>query len=72
MQTAHIQIDGMTCTGCTASVQKALQAQTGVSSVSISLEDGMASVDYDETLVNQQQLLDAIEAAGFDATLTSL
>lgn len=71
MQNAHIQIDGMTCTGCIA-VQKALQAQTGVSSISISLEDGVAGVGYDEALVNQQQLLDAIEAAGFDATLTSL
>lgn len=71
MQNAHIQIDGMTCNGCTASVQKALQAQAGVHSISVSLEDGLAGVGYDETLVTVQQLLEAIDEAGFDATLTS-
>lgn len=69
MQHTTFNIDGMTCSGCTASVQKALQAQAGVLSISVSLEEGLATIGYDEAQVSEQQLLDAIEAAGFDAAV---
>ncbi len=63
-----IKIDGMTCGGCTASVQRALQALDGVSSISISLADGLAVVGYQDELINIDSIVTAIEDAGFDVT----
>lgn len=69
MQHITLKIEGMTCSGCTASVEKALQAQTGVHSILVSLVEGLATIGYDESLIDEQQLLDAIDAAGFDAVV---
>jgi copper chaperone len=67
MQTARIQVQGMTCGGCVASVKRALQQIDGVENVEVSLGEAQARVDYDPARVNEVQLRSAIEDAGFDA-----
>jgi copper chaperone len=67
MQTTQINVEGMTCGGCVASVKRALQQIEGVQSVDVSLEQAQARVEYDPARVNERALRAAIEDAGFDA-----
>ena len=67
METLVLKVDGMTCTGCVASVTRVLASVKGVSSVDVSLEKAQARVEYDGTLANREQVREAIEGAGFDA-----
>lgn len=71
MTTLNLTIEGMTCGGCSASVQRALQALDGVALMSISHEDGHAVVSFDDTRLSQQHILDAIEEAGFDVAIVA-
>ena len=66
MKTSTIQINGMTCGGCVASVTKALQQVAGVQKVKVELSPGAAEVTFDEALVNEAALQDAVQDAGFD------
>lgn len=61
----------MACGGCVASVQAALQAVPDVSSVEVSLSDGLAKISYDATQVTQQSLRDAVTAAGYGADIAA-
>jgi copper chaperone CopZ len=67
METTRIKVGGMTCSGCVASVTRALRAIEGVDNVDVSLGDGQANVRYDPARVNEAKLRSAIEDAGFDA-----
>ena len=67
---AHLElpIDGMTCASCAHRVERKLNRLEGVeASVNYATED--ASVDYDPAEVGPEQLLAAVEAAGYRATL---
>jgi len=44
METTVMQINGMTCSGCTNSVRKVLAAIDGVKSVDVRLDNGMRGV----------------------------
>jgi copper chaperone CopZ len=57
----------MTCSGCVASVTRALQRIDGVDAVEVSLEEGQANIRFDPARVNEARLRSAIEDAGFDA-----
>ena len=72
MKQIKIKIEGMTCGGCVSSVQNALQAVVGVEAISVSLEDGLAVVAYDELACDVSAIVEAIEEAGFDTQLVQL
>ena len=58
-----IRIEGMSCGGCVAGVTNAL-TRIGIESPQV--EIGKATVDYDEGTVTHEQIVEAIEDAGFD------
>ena len=58
-----IKIEGMTCGGCVASVKRALE-RLPLSDVQV--EIGSATVEYDETTVKHDAIVEAIEDAGFE------
>jgi copper chaperone len=64
MQTAAMNVTGMTCGGCVSKVTKALKAVPGVGQVDVSLP-GKASVDFDEKLTSREQLQSAVIGAGY-------
>ncbi len=64
--TKTISIVGMSCGHCTARVKAALEALEGVGSADVSLENKCAEVDFDENAVSEAELVDAVEATGFD------
>jgi copper ion binding protein len=66
METVTMNVKGMTCGGCVASVTRVLKAVPGVESVDVKLQPGQATVRYDASKVAVPALKDAIERAGYD------
>ncbi|MFA6178064.1 MAG: heavy-metal-associated domain-containing protein [Candidatus Methylopumilus sp.] len=71
MQTEHLKVTGMTCSGCSNSVTRALRAITGVGDVNVSLSTGEATVQYDEGLTSPDQLKSAVKEAGYGVDVTN-
>jgi copper chaperone len=65
METARIDVGGMTCAGCVASVTRVLKAVPGVGDVSVALNPGTATVVYDAARTDVPALKAAIEDAGY-------
>jgi copper chaperone len=66
MQTATLNISGMTCGGCVRSVSSVLKALDGVVKADVSLDKQCAVVDYDAAKLNVGQLKRAVEEAGYE------
>jgi copper chaperone len=66
MANIDLKVEGITCGGCEKSICNALLEQNGVSEVTASHETGVVAINYDESKIQQQQLKQAIEDAGFD------
>jgi mercuric transport protein len=62
-----IRVEGMMCSKCTASVEKALKATPGVEKVEVSLQRKEAVVEYDDEKVTEAKLREVINATGFKA-----
>lgn len=60
-----LEIDGMTCGGCVASVTRVLTGLPGVTSAQVSLEQSQAVVVHDPTTAPVAALRSAVEDAGF-------
>ena len=67
MKEVKLNIEGMHCTGCSTRLEKVLNNVDGVESAKVSLEEKKADIKYDETQVNENELKEAIEDAGFKA-----
>lgn len=59
-----INIEGMSCGHCVASVKKALEATAGVAVEHV--EIGKAQVQYDSAQVTASQLATVVEDLGFE------
>ncbi|KPN71423.1 heavy-metal-associated domain-containing protein [Neisseria sp. 83E34] len=69
METINIKIGGMTCGGCVKSVTKVLEALDGVAKAEVDLASASAQITFDPAEVQTAALVEAIEDAGFDASL---
>lgn len=69
MTTVTLNIDGMTCGGCVKSVTRILSELDGVSHAEVNLENKSAVVNFDESKVKINQLVDAVEDGGYDVAL---
>ena len=63
-----LPIDGMTCASCVTRVERELNRLHGVSA-SVNLVTERASVDYDPASVTPDELVGAVESAGYRAEL---
>ncbi|XAR55058.1 Cu(2+)-exporting ATPase [Bertholletia excelsa] len=70
-QVCRIQINGMTCTSCSMTVESALQAVPGVLKAQVALATEEAEIHYDPKVLSSNQLCQTIEDTGFEATLIS-
>jgi len=66
METITMNVSGMSCGGCVASVTRVLKAVPGVSDVEVSLSPGTAKVSFDPARTAAPALRSAIEDAGYD------
>ena len=70
-QPSHIEIPvgGMTCAACQARVQRALARAPGVEDASVNLLLHNASVTFDPVATSPEQLVEAIRATGYEASI---
>lgn len=66
--TINLQIDGMTCSGCVASLRRVLAAVPLVSAVSVDLDAGRAAIEADAA-VDLDGLVSVVEDAGYEARI---
>ncbi len=70
-QTRIINIEGMTCGGCVASVHTATADIDGLDNISIELADNQATVTFDDSKTSAEKIAAAIDDAGFDASVAN-
>jgi copper chaperone len=71
MQTLSFDVSGMSCGGCTGSVQRALNELDGISHAEVTLNPGIATVVVDPTRVTPAQIESAISRMGYPAKARS-
>lgn len=64
---AKFEISGMSCSACSAHVERAVGAQNGVLAVSVNLLQNSMQVSYDSDLTEPQQICQAVAQAGYGA-----
>ena len=62
---ATINISGMHCDNCVASVKKGINTVEGIASVAVSLNDSNAIVKFDATKTDIKVIEEAIEKRGY-------
>ena len=60
-----LKVTGMSCSGCSANVEKALKGVAGVSAASVDLKGGKATVEYDPAKTNEKEMAAAVKKAGY-------
>lgn len=63
------QVTGMSCSACSARVEKAVSKLEGIEKASVNLLTNSMQVDYDETILTSQAIIDAVVKAGYGASL---
>lgn len=66
--TKKFNVTGMHCQSCSKSVEMNLMDLPGVTGAKVDYESGFAEVTYDQALVSEKQIIDAIQAAGYEAS----
>ena len=61
-------VTGMSCSSCSACVDGAVRQINGVKEVSVSLLTNSMIVDFDENLVNNDAIINAVIKSGFGAS----
>ena len=62
-ETVTLEISGMTCGSCVATVQSALESVKGVKEAKVSLENKEAVVKYDPDVAKVEDLIQAVKNA---------
>ena len=60
-------VGGMTCSACSAHVEKSVKKLDGVENVAVSLLTNSMTVEYDKTKVNSENIINAVVSAGYSA-----
>ncbi|MFB6146537.1 MAG: copper ion binding protein, partial [Halobacteriaceae archaeon] len=66
-QTVHLDITGMSCANCSATIQDTLESRDGVAEATANFATDEGSVTYDPERVTLREIYDAIEDAGYGA-----
>ena len=71
MASLKLTITGMTCDHCRSKVEAALTGANGVWSAFVDLDGGTAEMDFDAHKTTSEQLVAAVESAGYGAQVGS-
>ncbi|MFH1063610.1 MAG: heavy metal-associated domain-containing protein [Candidatus Woesearchaeota archaeon] len=66
MKTTILKIKGMHCRSCEMLIKDALEDEKGVKSANVSLKDCTATIEHDETVIDEPALKRVIKAEGFE------
>ena len=64
-----IPVSGMTCAGCQASVQRALERVPGVEDAAVNLLLHSATISFDPQVTSPERLVAAVKETGYEAAL---
>src|SRR5260370_9223137 len=63
-----LALEGMTCASCAIRIEKGLKKVPGVKDASVNLATEQATVIYNSTQTNLEQMVQKVEAVGYKAT----
>lgn len=61
-------IQGMTCSSCVSHVEKAVKKLNGIKSINVNLLQNMMIVEYNESVINSNIIIEAVQDAGYGAS----
>ena len=67
MTNKKFDVIGMTCSACSAHVEKSVKKVPGVEEIQVNLLSNSMSVEYDESMTNPQAIIQAVQDGGYDA-----
>lgn len=67
MQKEQFDITGMTCSACSARVEKSVSKLPGIQEVAVNLLKNSMVASYDETVLSADEIVKAVEKAGYGA-----
>ena len=68
MKHEKFTVTGMTCSACSSRVEKTVSLLEGMEKASVNLLTNSMQVDYDETKLSSQDIVDAVIGAGYGAS----
>ena len=68
MNSINLPVEGMHCASCAAAIEASLRRVPGVQSAAINFATQIATVEYEESQVTPQLLVDAVRDAGFEVS----
>ena len=72
MKTTSFKISGMHCASCAVRNEESLKKLTGVKSVVVNFATQQAAVEFDEAVIKEQALYDAVVSAGYQVLTKEL
>lgn len=69
MKKVKFDVQGMTCSSCSAHVEKAVAKLDGTKNVEVNLLSNNMVVEYDEKILNNQNIIKAVIDAGYNADI---
>ncbi len=69
MKKVKFDVTGMTCSSCSSHVDKAVRKLEGVKDVNVNLLSNNMMVEYDEQVVNEDEIIKAVVEAGYGASI---
>jgi len=71
-RTVHLDVTGMSCANCSATVGDALESLDGVGDAAVNFATDEASVEYDPDAVSLRAVVDAVADAGYGVVTESV
>ena len=62
-------VTGMTCSACSAAVDKNIKKLDGVTDVNVNLVTNSMTVDFDDNLVDSDKIIEVVEKTGYGASI---
>lgn len=69
MKTVTFDIPEISCGHCTSSIENALKEMPGITSVTTSIDEKWATVEYAPEVITEAAIIEAIDDIGFTATI---
>lgn len=68
MKKGKYNVTGMTCSACSSRVEKCVSRLEGVQNVSVNLLTNSMVVEYEESVLGESEVVEAVEKAGYKAS----
>ncbi len=70
MKTQVFNIRGMHCASCVLKIERSLKQTKGIKNASVNIASEKATVEYDEAVAREKDLLEAVNRAGYQALIS--